>query len=289
MLDIVDIHTHVISTDTKRYPLNPMGGKQSDWSQSRPTDGAALLAEMDAAGVSQSAVVQASTAYGFDNSFLAHEVAKYPERFTGVFTIDMLAPDAAPAFRKCRDAGLTGMRLFTTGSTSPGQAGWLADPATFPIWEMAEAENIPVCLQMRPEGEPFLRILLDRFRRVPIVLDHLARVSLKGGAPYDSARWLFDLADRPNLYLKLTSRTVEQSAEDGSRPEDFFPRVVAAFGASRIAWGSNFPAHHGPMSALVEAAKSGLSCLGEADRAEIFAGTARRLYPALANAKGVLA
>ena len=29
----VDIHPHVISTDTKRYPLNPLGGTQSTWSR----------------------------------------------------------------------------------------------------------------------------------------------------------------------------------------------------------------------------------------------------------------
>ena len=286
MHDIVDIHTHVVSPDTERFPLRPLGGTQSDWSSERPTTGAMLIAEMDKAGVSQSAVVQAATAYSFDNSYLADQVAAYPNRFTGVFTIDMQAPDAAAALTRWTKAGLTGMRLFTTGSTSPGQAGWLADPATFPIWEMAEEAGIPVCLQMRPEGEPFLRTLLARFKKVPIVLDHLARVSLAGGPPYDSAQWLLALADRPNLYLKLTSRTVEQSAEKGSTPEEFFPRVVSAFGADRIAWGSNFPAHHGPMSSLVDAAKSALACLGEADRAAIFAGTARKLYPALAGKMG---
>jgi L-fuconolactonase len=281
MQDIIDIHTHVVSPDTAKYPLAPLGGEQSGWSRERPTTDKMLIAEMDAAGVSHSAVVQAATAYSFDNSCLADAVAANPTRFTGVFTIDLHAPDAAASFTKWTKSGLTGMRLFTTGSTSPGQAGWLADPATFPIWEMAEEANIPVCLQMRPEGEPFLRILLARFKRVPIILDHLARVSLAGGPPYDAARWLFELADHPNLYLKLTSRTVEQSSEKGSTPEDFFPRIVAAYGADRIAWGSNFPAHHGPMAALVDAAKSALECLSAADRAAIFTGTARTLYPSL--------
>jgi predicted TIM-barrel fold metal-dependent hydrolase len=133
----------------------------------------------------------------------------------------------------------------------------------------------------------FLRVLLERFKTVPIILDHLARVKLSGGPPYEGAKWLFDLADHPNLYLKLTSRTVEQSAEKGSTPEEFFPRIVAAYGARRIAWGSNFPAHHGPMSHLVEAAKKALACLSRADQAEIFAGTARRLYPVLAQKAGL--
>lgn len=288
MADIVDIHTHVISSDTARYPFAPLGGKQSDWSRTRPTSAEALIAAMDAAGVAQSAVVHASTAYGYDNSYLADSVAKYPDRFTGVFSIDMFASDAAAKFDHWTKAGLTGMRLFTTGSTSPGQAGWLADPKTFPIWERAEALGLPVCIQMRPEGAAQLQQLLERFRTVPIVLDHLGRVNLSDGAPYAGAQWLFDLADRPNLFLKLTSRTVEEVTADKAAPETFLPKIVAAFGADRIAWGSNFPAHAGTMLHLLDEAKHTLACLSEDDRAAIFGKTARRLYPAL-NRKGAAA
>jgi L-fuconolactonase len=98
-----------------------------------------------------------------------------------------------------------------------------------------------------------------------------------------AARWLFDLAVHPNLFLKLTSRTVEQASEGQSTPQAFFPRLVAAFGADRIAWGSNFPAHAGPMADLLAETKRALACLSQADQAAIFSGTARRLYPALAR------
>jgi len=29
---IVDIHPHIISPDTRRYPITPLGGKRSGWS-----------------------------------------------------------------------------------------------------------------------------------------------------------------------------------------------------------------------------------------------------------------
>ncbi len=281
MTDVIDTHTHVISPDPARYPLAPLGGKQSDWSRARPTSADMLLAAMDEAGIAKSAVVQASTAYGFDNSYLADCVATHPDRFTGVFCMDMFASDAPAQFRRWTEAGLTGMRLFTTGSTSPGQADWLADERTFPVWELAEAANLPVCLQMRPEGFPDLLRLVERFRRVPIILDHLARPVLSDGPPYRDAQWLFDLAAYPNVYLKLTSRTVEQSSQGAATRETFFPKLIAAFGAERIIWGSNYPAHAGPMSHLLEEARQALSCLSESDRAAILSGTARRLYPAL--------
>ena len=46
MASIVDIHPHVISPDTKRYPLSPLGGTQSTWSRDRPTPFEALI-ELD--------------------------------------------------------------------------------------------------------------------------------------------------------------------------------------------------------------------------------------------------
>lgn len=283
MHDIIDIHTHVISPDTERYPLAPLGGKQSDWSHAHPSTAEELVAALNEGGVAKAAVVQATTVYGFDNSYVAWSVAAFPDRFTGVFSMDLFAPDATRVFDHWVAAGLTGLRLFTTGTTQPGQAGWLADPRSFPVWERAEAANLPVCVQMRPEGIDQLTILLGRFRRVPVILDHLARVDLTDGAPYRNAAWLFALAEHPNVTLKLTSRTVREASAGASRPEDFFPRLVAAFGADRIAWGSNFPAEAGPMSRILDAARKSLACLSEADRATIFAGTARRLYPALAD------
>lgn len=283
-MDLIDIHTHAISPDTAQFPLAPLGGKQSDWSRTRPVSAEQLLAAMDEAGVSKVALVHASTAYGHDASYVVDCVRRYPDRFAGVFSVDMLADNAVEQFERWTKAGLSGLRLFTTGSTSPGQAGWLSDPKTFPVWERAEALGMAVCIQMRPEGASDLKRLLDRFHKVPIVLDHLGRVSLSDGAPYKAASWLFDLASYPNLYLKLTTRTVEQSSEGQSRPEAFFPRIVQAFGANRIAFGSNFPAHEGPLSRLLHEAQEALASLSDEDRAAIFSTTAKRLYPTFARA-----
>ena len=90
-------------------------------------------------------------------------IAAYPKRFTGVFSVDVLAPDAVEKMKHWIGKGFTGMRLFTTGSTMPGQATWFDDPRSFPAWEYAGKAGIPVCMQMTPQGFPQLRGLLDRF------------------------------------------------------------------------------------------------------------------------------
>src|SRR5580698_1999884 len=146
MPTVIDIHPHIIASDTKRYPLAPLGGHQSDWSRTRPVTTEQMIAAMDKAGVAKAAIVQASTCYGHDNSYVADAVAAHPERFTGVFSADVLAGDAVEKMKHWMGKGLTGMRLFTTGSTMPGQAGWLDDPRSFPAWEFAQNANLPVCL-----------------------------------------------------------------------------------------------------------------------------------------------
>ncbi|TMJ35257.1 MAG: hypothetical protein E6G86_20380 [Alphaproteobacteria bacterium] len=187
---------------------------------------------MDEAGIDKAAIVHSSTAYGYDNSYVAAAVAAVPSRFTAVCSIDVMAPDAVQTFDYWLGRGCTGMRLFTTGSTLPDQATWFVDPKTYPFWEHAAAKNIPVCMQMKQEGLPLLRQIMDRFPKVTMILDHLA---------------------------------------------------LDTFGASRIAWGSNFPNSVGTLSELLDAARKAFSFASAEQRDWIFGRTAQRLYPKLAE------
>ena len=280
-LKVIDVHCHVVSPDRVRYPLAPLGGKQSDWSSERPTTPEQLIAAMDEAGVAKAAVVQASTAYGHDSSYLAASIARFPERFTGVFSIDPLAPDALAQMDKWMGMGMTGMRVFTTGSTMPGQQTWLDDERAFPVWEKAGRERLPIAVQMTAEGIPLLLKIVARFPETLFLLDHLARPVITDGPPYAKAASLFDLAKHPSIYLKLTSRTVEHCQSGQATPATFMPKLVAAFGARRIMWGSNFPAHHGSLASILADTLHVLDVLGEADRAMILSGTAEAIYPTL--------
>src|SRR5882724_4800554 len=256
MSSIVDIHPHVISPDTKRYPLNPLGGTQSTWSRDRPTPYETLVAAMDQAGVGKAAIVQASTAYGHDNSYVADAIAAFPKRFTGVFSVDVLAADAVEKMKHWMSKGFSGLRLFTTGSTMPGQATWFDDPRSFAAWEFAGEAGIPVCMQMTPQGFPQLRGLMDRFPKVRIILDHLARPQLADGPPFAADQPLFDLARYGQVFLKVTPVNVAPKEWGMATPETFFGAVIKAFGSSRIAWGSNFPATAGPLSDILKKAQA---------------------------------
>lgn len=227
--------------------------------------------------------MQASTCYGHDNSYVADAVGAHPGRFTGVFSCDILAPDARETMARWMARGLTGLRLFTTGSTMPGQAGWLDDPRTFPAWRKAEDDGLPVCLQMTADGIPQLENVLRRFPGVRVVLDHLARPVQDDGPPYRAADSLWRLAGYPGVYVKVTERNFVGATAGRATPDTFFGRLVSEFGASRIAWGSNFPASERSLPELVALAQGALAFLSETDREWIFSRTAQSLYPALAE------
>lgn len=285
--EVIDIHPHIISSDTARYPHAPLGGEKSDWARERPVSFEAFLDAMDAAGVGKAAIVQASTCYGYDNSYLADSIARAPGRVTGVGTMDVVTEGAADRIRAWADRGIVGLRLYTGGSKLAFDFSWLDDPRTFPAWEAAGELGLPICVQTRPQGLPKAEELAARFPQVRIIIDHLARAEISDGPPYLAAEPLFRLARFPNVFVKVTPRTFDMAAAGRASPETFFPRLIQVFGADRIAFGSNYPSSDGTLAEIVARAKAGLASLPDADRHMILSGTAQRLYPVLADAKEV--
>jgi predicted TIM-barrel fold metal-dependent hydrolase len=280
---IIDTHCHVIATDTKKYPLAPLYGKQSDWSAEHPIDHEDMAEADAAAGVDKAVLVQASSAYAFDNSYAADSVAAHPQRFTGVFSIDVVAPDAVQKMKYWIGRGMTGMRIFTSGSTHAAQETFFADEAAFPSWQYASDQGLSVCMQMRVAGLPLLETVIRRFPKVRIILDHFARAEAADGPPFPSAAPLWALAKYPNVYLKLTHRPIEQSVKGASTPQAFLGKAIGEFGTSRVCWGSNFPAAKPPLPELIAMARKALDFLPQGDQDWIFYKTAQSLYPALAG------
>lgn len=280
---IIDIHPHVISPDTIKYPHAPMGGVHSDWSTTRPVSFEQMLVEMDEAGVDKAAVVHSSTTYGFDNSYLADCIARMPDRFTGVYAVDVLKPDAVAKIDGWRKRGMGGLRLFTGGATNQTKGSWLLDAATFPVWEHCQEIGMSVVIQTTPEGLHMVEELLTRFPRAKILLDHMGRPALEDGPPYAGAATLFAMARYSNLYLKITPRSFDLAAGGLATPDTFFPKLIAEFGANRLAFGSNYPASPGPLKKLVDQGHACFASLSEEDRSWIWSQTAQEIYPELAD------
>lgn len=281
MQNVIDIHPHILAADQQSYPLAPLGGKVSGWASTRPVTAEDLLSQMDSAGIAKAALVQASTAYGYDNSYVIDSARRFADRFVAVCCVDPLAPEAEATVKEWAQAPeIAGIRLFTTGSTMTDQGDWLNDEATRPFWTAAEATGLPVCVQMRLGGLPQLLAVLQEYPAATIVLDHMAYPGIAPGREQAAFDELAVLARHPRLFLKMTVRNTEPLADCDAG--SFLMPLIDAFGSRRIAWGSNFPAAEQSLPELLGLADTALATVSPDDRRNILSGTAQQLYPALA-------
>ena len=169
---LIDIHPHIISKDTARYPEAPLGGKRSAWSTERPIDFLQLLAGMNAAGIGKAAIVHSSTTYGYNAAYVADAIEGGEDRFAGVFAVDVREPDAADQIAHWVARGLSGLRLFAAGSTVKADQSWIAAPSTYPAWAYCQEIDLPVALSIRQPAIPYLEDVMTRYPGVRIIVDH---------------------------------------------------------------------------------------------------------------------
>ena len=272
---LVDTHTHVVSDDPQRYPLNP-AGLPGAWYRESPHTAEQLIERMDEAGVERAVLVQGVGAYSYDNSYAADCAERYPERVWSACCIDALAPDALARLDYwIGERGMGGVRLF---ALSRGETSWLDDPATFPLWERAAKLGAHVIVTLLYHQLPQLSRALTHFPDIAVSLDHCAFPPL-GRDPRADALGLFELARHPNLHLKISTNVLDGVRAEGGSPAAAVEQLVARFGAERVMWGSDFcQTHDRPYGELVAFARESFSGLSESEREHCLSGTARRLW-----------
>jgi predicted TIM-barrel fold metal-dependent hydrolase len=285
---IVDTHCHVISENPSLFPIeHSVGGKQSDWSKNRPVNVDGMKEAMLQAGVSKSVLVQASTCYGHDSSYVAHSVKSSPKCFIGVCSVDFLDPKAIEHLQHWLELGVKGVRVFIAGHTAADDSKRIDDPKAFALWDWISEKQIPICVQLRSNGLASLSNLLKQFPKAIVLLDHFARPELSDGEPYKEAQSLFDLAQYSGLHFKYTTHNVRDSLLGQATPSGFIKKAVQVFGSSRIAWGSNFPACDRSLAEQLQEGLRATSDLSLSDREWIFTKTAHQLYPSLNSIPGL--
>lgn len=277
---IVDTHTHVVSPDVVAFPRQRVGHPGSSWVDDAPVSAEELGATAAAAGVGRVLLVQAHGAYAYDNRYVAAAVAAHPEVFAGVGIIDVGGPDPAGELGRLHAAGLRGVRLFSVPTPA---TPWIDDPGTEPVWQACTelGMHVGVCL-LAPELEALGRAL-DAHPHHLVALDHCGFADFSGGPPFDRAEPLWALANRPNLWLKVTTTLLDMATADGGDPRDVVGALVDHFGVHRLMWGSDYPqVHDRSYEELLEFARFATGRLDAAGSARFFGGTALELWPELA-------
>ena len=276
---IIDTHTHVVSSDKAKHPLDP-GAR--GWSTEVSNDVEDLIAEMDKAGVECATLVQPNATYGLDNTYQCDSAKLYAPRTVSVGILDPAAPDAAEKLSYwVNEHGMLGVRLQSQAEPD--------DPACDAIWQRADELGVPISIGGggQPEKLNRMRNVAARHPNVMFAPDHFAGWS---GSDDKAAMTtaLEEMAKLPNAHLRVSSTSLGPYPGLTATEQELFQRVIAAFTPQRVMWGSNFPSSRdGGYAGQLQIAATALDWLSEDDRGWIMGGAAHKLWPMLqAPAKG---
>ena len=274
---IIDTHTHVVSSDKVKHPLD---SGASGWSLEVSNDVEDLIAEMDKAGVECATLVQPNGTYALDNSYQCDSAKQYSPRTVSVGILDPAASDAADKLSYwVNEHDMKGVRLQSQANPD--------DSRCDSLWKMAESLEIPISLGGGGTAEKVdqMRNIGARHPNVIFAPDHFAGWS---GSEDKSGMTtaLEGLAKLSNAHLRISSTSLGPYENLDSAGKDLFRRVIEAFTPRRVMWGSNFPSSRdGGYIGQVQLGQTALPWLSDTDRDWIMGETAHKLWPTLAFVK----
>jgi L-fuconolactonase len=234
-----------------------------------------LIGHMDEAGVDRAVIVPPSPV-GDSNDTALEAAQRFPARFA---VMGRFNPEAEGARERLEtwlaQPGMLGIRMTFF---KPHWAAWLAPGRIDWFWSDCARLGIPV-MALAPGLVSEIAGLAARHPGLTLILDHMARRSeLRDAACFVDLDDLLALARFPNVAIKasgLPCYTTQDFPFANLAP--YLKRTLAAFGAERLMWGSDFTRLPCTYAQCVDHIRFGLDFLTEADRARLLGGTAAAL------------
>jgi predicted TIM-barrel fold metal-dependent hydrolase len=244
------------------------------------------IALLDEHGVDRAVLVPPLVS-GFNNdtanAYALAAAAAYPDRFAVMGRFDPRPPDARERLESWLDQpGMRGVRLSLEGPPAPQL---LEEGALDWFWPAAERLGVAVYF-LRPGRPADIAAVAERHPYLRIACNHLA---LGGGgrSPEALAEHVEALAVLvPHWNVSVTISALWGCSKQGYPYEDIHDsirRIYDLFGASRLAWATDYTAARGSRGEAVtypqlrDFVVQALPDLTAAERDEIFNGTISRL------------
>jgi len=195
------------------------------------------MREMTASGVTRVVAIQTSSAYRWDNRFLADAAKANAPWMVGVCTLnpdDQTSPEQLTRF-------VQGYNVRGLRSVPGGDPAHLDHPGVEALWRTASQLKIVVNVLTGPALADELARMLARFPELPVVLDHCLNISASAEGQA-TVRTVVELARYPNLHAKLTFVPTGTAEPYPCRDMHGAVRqVINAYGPDRCVWGTDFP------------------------------------------------
>jgi predicted TIM-barrel fold metal-dependent hydrolase len=279
---MIDSHAHLISTDREKYPPSPLSGVLEETAFDNPVTAERLIQLLDEQGIEKALAVQRAHLYGFHNDYVVDSARQFPDRLRSLCMIDALADDVEATVKYwVGERQSVGIRL--TEPKKGADASWFASDKALRAWSAVSELGGSVRLHFyrwnRAMALEALQDVVRRFPDTPVVLDHFSNIVCEGPAPdhgVDDA--LLKFVDAPNVYLLYSMINLGRLNAAGLPSAPVVERVVRAFGADRVMWGSDIAQSKGEYSEMVRLANESVALLSAQDQQKVLHRTAERVY-----------
>ena len=241
---IIDTHMHVWANDPRRYPF-PHPYNKDFKGAPHPGTVEMLIKDMDQHGCTHSVLVQVIY-HGWDNSYVADCVKRFPKRLKGHGLIDPTDPGVADKLEFwIKKQGLHGMRFSAIyyENGRHGGDGWIDARETHRLWKKADKLGAVFNFFIGPKQLPKLARMVRAFPKVKVVVDHFSQVDLGAKDPEPDFKLLLSMARYRNVWVKISE--LSSVSKSGKYPfADALPhvkRVYEAFGPDRLLFGTGYP------------------------------------------------
>ncbi|RAS67040.1 L-fuconolactonase [Lentzea atacamensis] len=272
----IDAHHHL--WDLSARPQDWLDGPELEPIR-RSFGPADLRAVTEAAGVDATVLVQVLNDIDETADFLA--VAS--DLVAGVVGwVDLTAPDVHEQLDRLRSGPggdrLVGIRHLVQSEPDPD---WLMRPDVLAGLRAVRDAGLAYDVLTRPHQLPAAVVAVRAVPDMVFVLDHLSKPDIAAGVVEPWATHLAALAAEPNATAKLSGLVTEAGPQwtiDSLRP--YADIALEAFGPDRLMAGSDWPVCllAASYDEVFDAASLLCSGLSAAERAEVFGGTAARVY-----------
>lgn len=287
----IDAHHHIWRPMSASHPATGSGPRRRThrWldapemaSVRRDFTLAELAGETAAAGIDRTILVQVLPETDETAEFLA--LAVRTDLVAGVvgwadLTSNRLS-DTLAALRSAPGGELlVGIRHLVQNEPDPD---WLNRPDVHRGLHTVATAGLTYGLLTLPHQLPAAIATVRALPELTFVLDHLSKPPIAWGKLQPWASLIRQLAAQPNVFCKLSGMVTEAEWDDRgeSALRPYADVVLDAFGPERVMFGSDWPvcllaASYEDVVAVAEELTASLT---EAERSEVFGGTAARAY-----------
>ena len=232
----IDAHVHVWTPDTERYPLAAGFTQESMMPASFTPE--ELFAHCRPQGVNRIVLIQMSF-YKFDNSYMLDMMRAHEGTFSGVALVDETDNEFRDVMRHLNGEGVRGIRLYTDKEKAEK---WSESENMKGMWSYAADIGFSMCLLANPDALPAVERMCKAYPKTRVVIDHFARIGMKGSVQQSDLDNLCRLADHPHTFVK-TSAFYALGAKKAPYTDlgPLIRRLRDVYGAQRLMWASDCP------------------------------------------------